>query len=960
MRNTDAAYRMFTELVKRNPGVPAVSDFANEKLHRAVKHYNERLFSRRPVMAGFDVFANLFGEPTTDTHDLVIGAANRGGYNFHDYIDYEGVPQVTTGSVTNLVHKGTGDIHGSVMHEYLSPGDPNYGYIGGPSGWDVPHVYKGPKVYVYSMWVHPEMRHTDLAKRAMNSLVEQHPNTPFVANFANEKLQAVTELYNKRLFKNQPVTASLHFASLYGRDTVDTHDLRYHAPHPEGENIYNEFLEHTDELVGSPQEQWDNFMGAHGQPWVRSAGGADTRLAPVQHALAVYEKGVPISPNEQRAEASLDYSFLPHDSGQLQHWSSWRSIHPDYEGPVGMAGDMYVSQLHRDSDMASRIMGELIKRHPGVPFVSNFANQKLRELVERYNQRITRPRVTAAAPIAGPIPWLYDIKGDKILVGHPGDVPQALQGDDYNPMGVVEGVYTPNGSIEISEVTNMPVTVRHLIRLWYYMYPELEVKRVVLHYTGLDGKPKTQRLAQEGLHSQMNQVLATDPAAFAAASALMPHGNVYVVGGAVRDMALGLAPKDVDLMVQGIHPQKLENILSQLPGRVDFTGKAFGVYRYRNPQGQDVEIALPRGEVSTGEGHKDFEVKTDHNLPVEADMDRRDFTGNAMAYDLARQQLIDPHGGWNDLQDRKLRVVNEHSFRDDPLRILRGLASRSRHGLVPDEHTRAEMTLNAPNLQHLPNERIQAELDKIMGGKHPSDAIRLAQETGVLQHFLPEVAATHGFDQRNKHHDRLLFDHTMDVLEHVAKNSNDKDLRYMALLHDIGKPKSQWIDPDTGYAHYYKGKDGQGEDHETLGADMAKAALTRLKFPRARIDRVEHLVRHHMFPEFNTESGARRFMNRVGPEHADDLITMRDGDLAGKPYREQNVAQMQDLLASVRGKGQATTQGNLAISGNDLIAAGMKPGPQMGTLLKYLTDLVIENPNYNDRDKLLQVAAEHM
>lgn len=964
---------------------------------------NEPGINTGSVNSSFDVFANLFGDDTTFTHDVKFwpSAESRGiskdewrrmqmaspeldpydrqealvAQGFPPVVDFQGLPYARNiPPQSHAITIGRKDdplaIHGSLDYKVTDyRPDLHRQEIDDDSerGWhydyhEIPHDYEGqPVLSVGHMRVSPHMRNTDAAYRMFTELVNRNPGVPAVSDFANEKLHRAVKHYNERLFSRRPVMAGFDiFASLYGRDTVDTHDLRYHAPHPDGEHVYDEFLENSDELVGDAQEQWNNFMGAHGQPWVRSAGGSDTRLAPTQHGLAIYEKGVPIAPNEQRAEASLDYSLLPHDDSHLQHWSSWRSIHPDYKGPVGMAGDMHVNYPHRDTDMASRIMNELIRRHPGVPFVSNFANQKLRELVERYNQRITRPQITSAAPIAGPIPWLYDIKGDKILVGHPGDVPQALQGDDYNPMGVVEGVYTPNGSIEISEVTNMPVTVRHLIRLWYYMYPELEVKRVVLHYTGLDGKPKTQRLAQENIHPMMNQILASDPAAFAAAQALMYEGNVYVVGGAVRDMALGLVPKDVDLMVQGAHPKTVEAILESLPGRVDFTGKAFGVYRYRNPQGQDVEIALPRGEVSTGEGHKDFEVRTDHNLPVEADMDRRDFTGNAMAYDLARQKLIDPHGGWNDLQDRKLRVVNEHSFRDDPLRILRGLASRSRHGLVPDEHTRAEMTLNAPNLQHLPNERIQAELDKVMGGKHPSDAIRLAQETGVLQHFLPEVAATHGFDQHNMHHDRLLFDHTMDVLEHVAKNTNDKDLRYMALLHDIGKPKSQWMDPDTGHAHYYKGKDGQGEDHEMVGADMAKAALTRLKFPRARIDRVEHLVRHHMFPEFTTETGARKFMNRVGPEHADDLITMRDGDLAGKPYREQNVGVMRDLLASVRAKGQATTQGNLAITGNDLIAAGMKPGPQMGTLLKYLTDLVIENPNYNDRDKLLQIAAEHM
>lgn len=566
-------------------------------------------------------------------------------------------------------------------------------------------------------------------------------------------------------------------------------------------------------------------------------------------------------------------------------------------------------------------------------------------------------KLTAEAPIAGPIPWLYDEKGDKLYVGHPGDGPKDVQAPDYNAFGVVEGYYFPDGELRIMETSNIPITIRHLIKLWYYMHPELEVKKVMLEFTDLGGVKKRQKLAAENVAAKVHQLLVADPAAHTAALALGQYGNVYVVGGAIRDLALGREPKDIDLMVQGLTADQIENILKRLPGRVDFTGKAFGVFRYRTKEGFDVEIAMPRTEASTGAGHKDFEVKTDPHLPIESDLARRDFTGNAMAFDLKRGELIDPYNGWEDLQNRKLRTTSEFSFPDDPLRIMRGLASRSRHGLIPDEETKVAMRKNAPNLKHLPAERIQAELDKLMGGHDPAEAIRLAQETGVLDHFLPELARTHGFDQQNKYHNQELFDHTMTVLDHVAKNSDDKDLRYMAMLHDIGKPDSKWID-DEGWAHYYENEHGQGLNHEHHGADMTRELMQRLKFPRARTERVEHLVRHHMFPEFQSEAGARKFINRVGPDHVDDLMLMREADLKGKPAGN-NVENMRGLVQSVRAKKDPTGAAALAINGKDLIAMGVPPGPGLGGILQHLLEMVIENPMLNQRETLLQMAQEY-
>lgn len=452
-----------------------------------------------------------------------------------------------------------------------------------------------------------------------------------------------------------------------------------------------------------------------------------------------------------------------------------------------------------------------------------------------------------------------------------------------------------------------------------------------------------------------------DPAASAALGALGPHGNVYAVGGIVRDAVLGVPGKDVDLLVQGVSPDEVQAALERLPGRVDYTGKHFGVFRYRASGGGDVEVALPRTEKSSGVGHKDFEVVTDHMLPIEDDLGRRDFTGNAIAVDLKTGAIIDPFDGWSHLRNGQLRTVSWHSFRDDPLRILRALSSISRHGLTPTFETMKEMKKHASSLRELPKERVAAELDKMLAGADPVSAVTVAELTRVMHEVLPYVAAMIGFDQRSKYHSLLLHAHTKAVLRWVVEQGGDLDLRWAALLHDIGKPSSQWIDAD-GYGHYYaSGLSGfpsrlQGADHEVVGADMARVILNDLKFPTDRITRIVRLVRHHMFPPFRTETGARKFVNRVGADYADDLLTLRWADVDGKEKDfDSNVPQMRALLEKIRAEKQATGIKMLAIDGHDLIAAGHVPGPQMGATLASLLEAVIEDPGLNTREGLFEL-----
>lgn len=565
-------------------------------------------------------------------------------------------------------------------------------------------------------------------------------------------------------------------------------------------------------------------------------------------------------------------------------------------------------------------------------------------------------QMTAAAPmapmIAGPMPFIYDIESDRIFVGHPGERHSDIQGR-FTPGGIIEGLYDPKGNVQIRTDTDMPYTVRHMAELWYAMHPELTIKSIFLMVGD-----KKHKLASSNIAFQVKNQVATDPAAWSVFKALEPLGNVYVVGGAVRDIVLGKTPKDIDLMVQGVEAEDVEYALKRLPGRVDFTGKQFGVFRYRDPEGNEVEIALPRTERSTGAGHKDFDVVTNPFISVGEDLARRDFTGNAMAVNLSTGDLVDPYRGSEDLKSGILRTVSDRSFVEDPLRILRAFASVSRHGLDPSTDTYHDLAAHGHTLAELPAERLQMELDKIMGGDDPTKAIDLMEATGVLQHVLPEVAATENFDQKSKYHAHTLNDHIKEVLRSTAEQTSDLDVRWAALLHDIGKPDSQWMDED-GYGHYYKNKDGQGEDHELLGAQMAKELLTRLHFPNDRIQRIEHIVKHHMFPKFDSMGGARKFINRVGDGNADDLLLLRQADSGGKGNAwDGDVPRMQQYVQAVREAGEPTDQKMLAINGNDLIAAGYAPGRGMGDILKYLTDRVLEDPSLNTPETLLALASE--
>ena len=423
--------------------------------------------------------------------------------------------------------------------------------------------------------------------------------------------------------------------------------------------------------------------------------------------------------------------------------------------------------------------------------------------------------------------------------------------------------------------------------------------------------------------------------------------DAYLVGGAVRDEALGLESKDADFVVPGVDYDGLRAALEP-HGRVEefeVAGRRVGARLHpRDPELRrlapaGIEFAPPRAERSTGPGRHDFEIVADPELSIEDDMARRDFTVNAMARRLETGEIVDPFGGRRDLEARILRTVRPRSFAEDPLRLVRGLRLVSQLGLEPDDTTLTQMREEASSIGLVSAERLGDELAKLLLGREPAKALRIARDTGVLVALLPELEPTIGFEQDSERQHLPLDEHTFAVVQAAADAGASPAVRLAALLHDAGKP-------------------GANGDHAERGARLAAAALDRLRYPNRLHTHVTRLVRAHAFPLDDVdERFARRFLREHGDELAFDLVAHKEADLRGKQAaREEHeaAARLRALLEQERKQPHRLDQ--LAIDGGDLLELGYREGPELGRVLETLLDAVVDDPALNTRERLLERA----
>lgn len=437
-------------------------------------------------------------------------------------------------------------------------------------------------------------------------------------------------------------------------------------------------------------------------------------------------------------------------------------------------------------------------------------------------------------------------------------------------------------------------------------------------------------------------------------------GRVYMVGGTLRDFLIGKAYKDLDLLVTGLPQERLTRLLRRR-GRVQRVGQAFGVLKFlpRGWDGEPIDIALPRSEISTGVGHRDFEVAFDHTLPVETDLARRDFTINAMALDLHTERLIDPFGGNADLGGRTLRQVSPVAFPEDPLRMLRGVQFASRFGLRVEPETRSAMSAHACSISTVAPERIAMELRKLFRAPSPSHGFVLMHEVGLLPYLFPEIEALttihdphSGAPQGDRSLGTSLFGRSMRRLDAAQRGA---DLIHRGNLHVL--LAALWLDCRPGQAAPL---DAPGR--ALKGA--AGLAQERLEAYRAttigvRTGLVAALINGSDFDAGDLAEAAelRRFAHRLGRDVALMVIDLRAAECLAD---DRDIGEFLDLrrrLYAEIERGTPLGLKDLAVNGDDLRQIGIESGPAMGRILAQLLHNVLDDPARNSREELLATAA---
>ncbi len=437
----------------------------------------------------------------------------------------------------------------------------------------------------------------------------------------------------------------------------------------------------------------------------------------------------------------------------------------------------------------------------------------------------------------------------------------------------------------------------------------------------------------------------------------------YLVGGYVRDIFLDQPSDDIDCVVVGSGIKIATELKKRLGKRAYLSVfKNFGTAQVKvmSPAGRppvEIEFVGARRESYQRDSRKP--IVEDGTL--EDDQNRRDFTINAMAICLNKDrfgELVDPFGGLDDLWDGIIRTPLDPdiTFSDDPLRMLRCIRFATRFNFLIEDETFQALERNTERLKIISKERISEELNKILMTKTPSRGFVDLQRSGLLQLILPELAAMDSVEERNGRKHKNNFYHTLEVLDNVAKADAPLWLRWAALLHDIGKPRSKRWDNIAGWTFH---------SHNFIGAKMVPGIFNRLKLPQdAKMKYVQKLVELHMRPiniadDEVTDSAVRRLINDAGDD-IDDLMILCEADITSK--NEVRKAKFRDNYQLVREKIADLKERDFkrllqpVIDGNEIMEMfHLKPSKEVGILKAYLKDAVLDGIVANEREPLMQL-----
>ena len=420
--------------------------------------------------------------------------------------------------------------------------------------------------------------------------------------------------------------------------------------------------------------------------------------------------------------------------------------------------------------------------------------------------------------------------------------------------------------------------------------------------------------------------------------------EAFAVGGCVRDSLIGRQPEDWDITTSA-RPEAVKALFR----RTIDTGIQHGTVTVMlGREGYEVTTYRVDGAYHDGR-HPDSVTFTPK---LEEDLKRRDFTINAMAYN-ERQGSVDLFGGQADLTAGIIRCVGNpvHRFGEDALRMMRAVRFAAQLGFSIEENTLEAIRQLAPSIRKISAERIQAELLKILVSPHPGH-LRLLYETGLTACILPEFDRMMDTPQNTPYHCYSVGEHTLAVLSHVPAAPV---LRLAALFHDVGKPLCRTTD-SRGQDHFY--------GHAQRGAEIAVQILKRLKLDNDTIRQTQQLIFHHSDAIQLSEKSVRREMNRIGEDLFPALLQLMEGDNMGKTpdgtnQRLDYLHQVREIYQDILFRQDCVSLKTMALTGDDLIQAGIPRGKKIGEILRYCLEQVLDDPKKNQRGLLLQIALDY-
>jgi tRNA nucleotidyltransferase (CCA-adding enzyme) len=417
--------------------------------------------------------------------------------------------------------------------------------------------------------------------------------------------------------------------------------------------------------------------------------------------------------------------------------------------------------------------------------------------------------------------------------------------------------------------------------------------------------------------------------------------EAFIVGGCVRDSILGRIPNDWDITTNAF-PEDIKKIFEKTYD----TGIKHGT----------VSVAIDNecSEVTTYriDGEYSDNRRPDSVLftsSLKEDLARRDFTINAIAYH-PKEGLMDYFEGLKDLDNRQIRAVGDANlrFKEDALRMLRTIRFSAQLGFSIDIATFDAIKGNSPLIENISNERIRDELNKILVSSNPMHFDFLYQ-TGLLEHIIPEFITCYSTEQKNPYHIYNVSEHILHSIDYVK---NTSILRWTMLLHDIGKPVQKTTD-EKGIDHFY--------GHQQVGAELAKNILNRLRFDKDTIKKITNLIVNHDSDIFDNEKSIKKVINKVGEDFFLELIEVQKADAMSqnRVYLEDRLIKFENIIRiynKIKADNQCLSKQDMAVNGYDLISIGMKPGRDLNNMINYLLECVLENPELNDRQKLIDIA----